>query len=59
MVDLSLFRPASKLDLALRGTGYSLMPFYKYSDDVKSRILHKFIESRYEKQVIMALCVFL
>lgn len=50
MVDLSLFRPVSKLDLSLRGTGYSLMPIYKYSDDVKSRILHKFIQSRHEEQ---------
>ena len=43
LVDLSLFRPVSKLDLSLRGTGYSLMPIYKYSDDVKQRILKKFI----------------
>lgn len=44
LVDWSLFRPASKLDLLLYvyGIGYSLVPIYKYSDDVKQIILHKF-----------------
>lgn len=48
MVDLSLFTPVSKLDLLLRGTNYGLMPICKYSDDVKSRILHKFAQSRHQ-----------
>lgn len=42
LIDFSLLKSELAIEKSLRGTGYSLIPIYRYSDDAQRGILRKF-----------------